>query len=244
MVLYHVQCTITISRSLTEITFFIVRCDVMCCGVVSALVHMDTRSCCFSSCLFKVLLCSICILCVIAVDSRSGRCKLLVVILEWSSTSIRNKFLLGNLWWSNCSIIAAILHQKYVCWLLIVDACDDDESTAILFSFGSLRTSTHMHNNLLHSILNAPMSFFDTTPVGRILNRFSKDIETVDENLRMSMTTLLEYVGYSLLATVVMTQCRFGMAAACTCALVAYVSWWAMPKHCDLPLCNAKSRCC
>lgn len=39
------------------------------------------------------------------------------------------------------------------------------------------------HEKLVKAILFAPVRFFDTTPIGRIINRFSKDIKSIDESL-------------------------------------------------------------
>ncbi|ODV92957.1 hypothetical protein CANCADRAFT_30952 [Tortispora caseinolytica NRRL Y-17796] len=47
----------------------------------------------------------------------------------------------------------------------------------------TVRSATILHNNLAKGVLRAPMSFFETTPVGRILNRFSSDVYRVDEVL-------------------------------------------------------------
>ncbi|KAI9334017.1 hypothetical protein BDR26DRAFT_867646 [Obelidium mucronatum] len=49
--------------------------------------------------------------------------------------------------------------------------------------FGAIRASRSLHQSLLASVLGAPLRFFETTPLGRILNRFSKDISTIDEDV-------------------------------------------------------------
>ena len=48
---------------------------------------------------------------------------------------------------------------------------------------GNVGAGRLLHVRLLRNSLASPLMFFDTTPVGRILNRFSKDIDVVDSTI-------------------------------------------------------------
>lgn len=54
-----------------------------------------------------------------------------------------------------------------------------------------LNASKILHNDMLKRVLGAPVAFFDTTPLGRILNRFSSDLGVVDEDLSQSLNQVL-----------------------------------------------------
>uniref|UniRef100_A0A8B9RAQ1 ABC-type glutathione-S-conjugate transporter n=1 Tax=Astyanax mexicanus TaxID=7994 RepID=A0A8B9RAQ1_ASTMX len=73
----------------------------------------------------------------------------------------------------------------------------------LLLADGAIHAPRTLHSRLLSNILRAPMLFFDTTPSGRVVNRFAKDMFTVDEliptALRSVILKLLE-----LLATLVL----------------------------------------
>ncbi|XP_038107556.1 multidrug resistance-associated protein 1-like [Culex quinquefasciatus] len=58
---------------------------------------------------------------------------------------------------------------------------------SITLALGCLKAANKMHNNLLESTMRMPMSFFDTTPQGRIMNRFSKDVDVADNTLPQSI---------------------------------------------------------
>ncbi|KAJ8315796.1 hypothetical protein KUTeg_007946 [Tegillarca granosa] len=55
-----------------------------------------------------------------------------------------------------------------------------------------IHASRVLHRNMLHNVLRSPMSFFDTTPVGRIVNRFSQDIDTIDTQLPNSFQVWID----------------------------------------------------
>lgn len=55
--------------------------------------------------------------------------------------------------------------------------------TCYMWIYCTIRGSAIMHDGMAKSVLRAPMSFFETTPIGRILNRFSNDIYKIDEIL-------------------------------------------------------------
>uniref|UniRef100_A0A673B896 ATP-binding cassette, sub-family C (CFTR/MRP), member 2 n=1 Tax=Sphaeramia orbicularis TaxID=375764 RepID=A0A673B896_9TELE len=60
-----------------------------------------------------------------------------------------------------------------------------------LLANASVAASRILHSRLLNNILRSPMVFFDTTPTGRIVNRFAKDIFTVDEAIPQSFRSWL-----------------------------------------------------
>ena len=67
---------------------------------------------------------------------------------------------------------------------------------------GAIFASKLIHNQLLLvNILRLPMSFFDTTPSGRILNRFSKDINTIDETIPRSIRSFINTF-FTVLSTI------------------------------------------
>ncbi|KAF9080570.1 hypothetical protein BGX23_001955 [Mortierella sp. AD031] len=65
--------------------------------------------------------------------------------------------------------------------------------TIVLF-FGSLRAARLLYKKLLMAVVRAPLRFFDTTPVGRIMNRFSNDFETVDSSIAGNFSQLLSLI--------------------------------------------------
>lgn len=63
-----------------------------------------------------------------------------------------------------------------------------------VFAFEASAKARIMHQNMFLQILNAPMAFFDATPLGRILSAFSKHLFHVDETLPDVILQGLQYL--------------------------------------------------
>ncbi|XP_035389253.1 canalicular multispecific organic anion transporter 2 isoform X2 [Electrophorus electricus] len=81
------------------------------------------------------------------------------------------------------------------------------QGTMVMFSsftlaLGKIQAARKLHQGLLDNKFHTPQAFFDTTPIGRIINRFSKDIYVIDEALP---STVLMFLGtvFASLATMI-----------------------------------------
>ncbi|XP_030388257.1 canalicular multispecific organic anion transporter 2-like [Scaptodrosophila lebanonensis] len=74
--------------------------------------------------------------------------------------------------------------------------------STLTYSLGSLRCARALHSTLLHYNLRWPMELFDTTPLGRIVNRFSNDIDVIDNVLPSNVHGML-IEGFAVLTTIV-----------------------------------------
>jgi ABC-type multidrug transport system fused ATPase/permease subunit len=106
-----------------------------------------------------------------------------------------------NLLYLARSTVAESLPENFVLIYTLLGA-----STALNFAFcffaiafGCLVASRALHDAALHGIVSAPLSFFESNPSGRIMNRFSSDIQSLDigmvdvlVNLILSATTLAQ----------------------------------------------------
>ena len=103
-------------------------------------------------------------------------------------------------------------------------------------------SSQRLHKWSIQSVLHAPMSFFETTPLGRIMNRFSKDIDTIDntlgESIRMFANTFSSILGAIILIAIVLPWFLIAVAVVMLIYLYAAMYYRASARELkvrDLP---------
>ncbi|XP_040489192.1 ATP-binding cassette sub-family C member 12 isoform X1 [Ursus maritimus] len=72
------------------------------------------------------------------------------------------------------------------------------------FTKTTLMASSSLHDHVFDKILKSPMSFFDTTPTGRLMNRFSKDMDELDVRLPFHAENFLQQFSMVLFILVIL----------------------------------------
>ncbi|GMF19703.1 unnamed protein product [Phytophthora fragariaefolia] len=86
---------------------------------------------------------------------------------------------------------------------------------ALFLTESCVRTSNNLHNELFRRVLAAPVnSYFDVTPVGRVLNRFSNDLDQLDSSLPKDYQLLVQHSSMAFGSLVVSAFASYWIAVA------------------------------
>ncbi|KAK3795778.1 hypothetical protein RRG08_031859 [Elysia crispata] len=80
----------------------------------------------------------------------------------------------------------------YVYAALILGLLASSFTRAFMFFKLAVTAGENLHNMMFARILRTTMAFFDTNPVGRVLNRFSKDVGQIDDRLPWTMFEVIQ----------------------------------------------------
>ncbi len=101
----------------------------------------------------------------------------------WLGLSLGSNFYLS--FWTSTNANESADHDQlhylkiYALLTLTYAFCTMTRNAAVLTK--SIESSKKIHKSMLNSIMRAPINlFFDRVPIGRILNRFSKDLNVTD----------------------------------------------------------------
>ncbi len=91
------------------------------------------------------------------------------------------------------------------------------------FLYMSIRSANKLHDSMLYSILRSSLQFFESTPSGRIINRFSKDIDAAERTIPESLKSLMRCIYQVLLTVIVIVMATPLFLAAFVPILIVYI---------------------
>lgn len=104
----------------------------------------------------------------------------------YNDTSLRNKRL---------GVYTGLGMAETVCTL----------TNSVIMNLAIIHGSRLIHERMLNRVMKAPMSFYDTTPLGRILNRFTKDIDVADVTITFNIRLLFTQTFRAIVAIIAVT---------------------------------------
>uniref|UniRef100_A0A6Q2XRI0 ABC-type glutathione-S-conjugate transporter n=1 Tax=Esox lucius TaxID=8010 RepID=A0A6Q2XRI0_ESOLU len=116
--------------------------------------------------------------------------------------------------------------------------------TTVAISLGGIIASRHLHQDLLSNVLRSPMAFFEVTPSGNLLNRFSKEVDAIDcmipDGLKMMLGYLFKLLEVCIIVLVAMPFA--GVVLLPLTLLYAFIQSFYVATSCQLRRLEAVSR--
>uniref|UniRef100_A0A3Q4HJW0 ABC-type glutathione-S-conjugate transporter n=1 Tax=Neolamprologus brichardi TaxID=32507 RepID=A0A3Q4HJW0_NEOBR len=91
-------------------------------------------------------------------------------------------------------------------------------------AYSMLQAAKLTHRNLLQGVLRAPQGFFESTPTGRLLNRFSKDVDAIDSQIPDNIDIWMRTFWYTL--NVLLICCALTPMFLIVIAPLMVFYWW------------------
>ena len=150
-----------------------------------------------------------------------------LVLLIFAITEGLNAF--NNLWLSFWSINKFNLEpSQYAYWYGIIVAVGTISTPLRFYAAYTFmnRGSQSLHNDMLKSVATAPVSFFDMTPFGRIINRFTRDIGMLDISLQLNYVGFLQCIFFGIASVAISVGSQpLGLVPVVPCTIVYF---WLM----------------
>lgn len=128
--------------------------------------------------------------------------------------------------------------------LLVMGAYLNNLTKYFLNIVGVMTSNNQIHKGMVNSILRAPVSYFDTNPSGRIINRFSTDLSLADTQIQQIITDIFEQGSQFLvsLVTIAILQPLFVFPLLFTIAMTAII--FSISRHVvsELKVCDLIQR--
>lgn len=97
--------------------------------------------------------------------------------------------------------------------------------TIILLLYSTIRASKKLYDSMSVAVIYSPMEFFNTTPIGRILNRFSSDMDMVDTNLQHILMAFFQSI-MSCFVTIVLVGVSLPLFLVLSLVLIVFYVYY------------------
>ena len=114
--------------------------------------------------------------------------------------------MLNNWWLSQWTANTYKLSNSYYLGIFVVTMVANSIFLFLRFvvlSYANLRSSSNIFKSIFNKIIYAPLSWFDVTPIGRIIQRLKSNVDEIDFMLSYTMQNLLSIM-FSIVGSVIM----------------------------------------